>query len=136
MTEHPKLPQPKQAFIIYDPKTEKYSRGGMTPTWSKKPKMWSGWGPLKNHLAMFISVEYLDRGNRYLNAKRKHSIAHRQPYSEDCIIFDIVANGQVAKVHDIYKEMIYARVEQDKKDQDKRIADAIMQIRKMNGQEI
>jgi hypothetical protein len=127
----PKLPMVKNAFVIYDPKTEKYSRGGMSPSWSKKPKTWSGWGPLKNHLAMFIQYELLGKETSYLDRKRKYGLTPHQPYT-DCLIYDIVWNTYICRVQDVFDEMIADRVEQDKKDQKKRIERLTEKIRQMN----
>jgi hypothetical protein len=127
----PELPAVKNAFVIYDPKTEKYSRGGMTPSWSKKPKMWSGWGPLKNHLSMFIQVEYVGKESSYLERKKKYVLTRYYPYT-DCMIYDIVSNSYICRVQDVFDEMIAVRVEQDKKDQKKRIELLTEKIRQMN----
>jgi len=37
-------------FKIRDPNTGLFSSGGMSPSFSKKGKVWKGIGPLKNHL--------------------------------------------------------------------------------------
>ena len=127
----PKLPTVKNAFVIYDPKTEKYSRGGMTPSWSKKPKMWSGWGPLKNHLAMFITIEYIGGWSKFVDRKKKYGLARYNPY-EDCMIYDIVTNSYICRVKDLYNEMIIAREEQDKKDREKHLNEMLKKIKKIN----
>jgi hypothetical protein len=62
-----KIPQVKlpetDALAIYNPQLGKWSRGGMGPTWGKKPKIWSQVGPLKNHLSQFVGRHYGGRRN-------------------------------------------------------------------------
>jgi hypothetical protein len=103
----PKLPVIKNAFVIYDPKTERYSSGGMEPWYSKKMKFWKSWGTLKNHLSMFITYDFTDKNNR------KYGLQNN-PY-EDCLIYDTMSNSYVCRVKDLYNEMIIAREEKDKK---------------------
>jgi hypothetical protein len=127
----PKLPVVKNAFVIYDPKTERYSSGGMDPWWSKKMKYWKSWGSLKNHLAMFITINYTDL--KYAQVNKKYGLAQNNPY-EDCMIYDISTNTYVCRVKDLYNEMFIAREEQDKKDQKKQLNEMMKKIKKMNGE--
>lgn len=52
----PKLPT--EAYAIYNPITEMWSRGGSGPKWGKKPKLWSSIGHLKNHLNLMVYPRY------------------------------------------------------------------------------
>lgn len=131
---HPKLPEYKGAYIIYDPAKGKYSRGGTMPNWSMKPKIWSSWGALKLHLAQFIAWNFdkHDGATSYLDRKKVYRLVNFQPYSTECYIHDIVSNLAVGNVHAILDEMIAARKKQDLKDQDKRTREMIEQIKKRN----
>lgn len=59
-----KLPD-AEALAIYNPKLDKWSRGGTGPHWGKKPKIWSQVGPFKNHLSMFVDRYYAGRWLSY-----------------------------------------------------------------------
>lgn len=45
-----------EGYIIYNPATNLYSRGGAYESglWGKRPKFWIGMGPLKSHISMII----------------------------------------------------------------------------------
>lgn len=53
-----KFPLKFEGYVILDPRTGQYSRGGTAPDWGKRPKVWSGIGPLKNHLNQFVHQTY------------------------------------------------------------------------------
>lgn len=67
-----------EGYCICNPKTGLYSKGGYSPKWKKKPKIWSNIGHLKNHLNMFVNMDYTN-----------NLIIIRNVY-EDCFVYDLV----------------------------------------------
>lgn len=134
MVDLPHIVLPEHSYVIYDPNRDQYSRGGDGPNWSKKPKVWTTMGNLKNHLAMFIAIESLHVKD--LNFyKHTYHIHRGNPYNVDCVVYDIVNKTQVATVHELFNQLIAARKKADEKHQKKVIAELTAKIRKMNGQE-
>jgi hypothetical protein len=131
MIDLPELPCPKEAYVIYSNSREKYSRGGCAPSWSTKPKTWSGLGPLKGHLAMFIVIEFIGKAPYW---RKEYKLTATQPY-DGCVIYDIVSKRQVSTVHEMYRTMIEARMVQDRKDQNKETDRLIKLIQKRNEEE-
>lgn len=85
-----------QGFAIYNKDTGQWSRGGTGPDWSKNAKVWSGLGPLKNHLSQFVHPEYPNRynelkGNRFVISNRY----------KNCVVIN-VTTGLEEKELDIY----------------------------------
>lgn len=39
-----------KGFLIYDPKSKKFSSGGSYPTWNQQPRIWSSLRTCKSHL--------------------------------------------------------------------------------------
>lgn len=102
MVDH-SIHKPKiEGYMIYNPKKGLYSAGGTTPKWKKKPKIWSGMGPLKNHINMVaIGSHYI---NMYTNRTTKDyykrlypdfdETKHTQIFGyqnlyDDCVVIDL-----------------------------------------------
>lgn len=68
----PEFKYDPSGYFIYDSVTEKFSRGGTGPDWGRTPKIWSGLGPLKNHINQFVRRDYVRRKvivrNVYINS--------------------------------------------------------------------
>ena len=76
------LPKPKmEGYVIYNPHNQLFSTGGCVPQWKKHGKIWSGIGPLKNHLNLFIYTQY-----------RNKKIVINYVVYKDCEIFNIFTN--------------------------------------------
>lgn len=45
-------------YRIYNPVTDKFSRGGLWVNWSKNGKVWATMGNLKSHLTMLKQYPY------------------------------------------------------------------------------
>lgn len=120
MTE--KLPAPKKPtvfYAIYNPKNQKYSKGGAGyPTWARYPKTW-GLGGFKNHLNLYTTSAYSfpeigeDESSRYYRFHVKPEqflkdclMKADHPYLE-CEVLEIDSDGlTIAKRHPA-KEWIY-----------------------------
>lgn len=52
----------KQRYAIYHKEKQKWSKGGTSPEWVeiRSAKIWSGIGPVKNHLRQFLRWQHLD----------------------------------------------------------------------------
>ena len=84
------IPLPRmEGYVIYNPDTGLFSAGGTGPTWRKKPKIWSGLGPLKNHLQLFVNSY-----GRY--AEKKILI---QGVYKGCICLDITTGLETFDMH-------------------------------------
>lgn len=58
-----------KGYAIFNPTTGLWSKGGYKG-WSKNPKIWSNIGHLKNHLLLFIHVQYTHDRNLKLERNR------------------------------------------------------------------
>ena len=47
-----------EGYVIYNPSTGLYSKGGTMGVFATRPKIWSSVGALKNHLALYINRHY------------------------------------------------------------------------------
>jgi hypothetical protein len=83
-----KLPNELKGYVIYEPKTGTYSRGGRSG-WGKTPKIWTSLRNLKLHLQMFVS-EWSYHKKIYLSSRYK-----------DCVVVDITT-GEPSNEIDIY----------------------------------
>lgn len=72
-----------KGYAIFNPTTKKWSRGGVTPKWGNKPKIWPSIGTLNNHLAQHIYSDY----HPYKPEKTKLIVTH---YYHACILIDVV----------------------------------------------
>lgn len=54
----PEFKYDPSGYFIYDNVREKFSRGGTRPDWGNSPRIWSGLGPLKNHINQFVYRDY------------------------------------------------------------------------------
>lgn len=86
------LPKPK-GYIIYDPETGLYSRGGDFNGWKKNPKIWANIGHLKNHFNLFISSD--GKSTQY----------NRCPYKGHEEVYDIVTNTKLGTVKEYINEI-------------------------------
>lgn len=93
------LPKPivMKGYAIYDPATDKWSRGGnyTSRLWGKKPKIWSAVGHVKNHINQLIVDNY----------DFKNKVIRIRSFYKGCVILD-VTTMQPATDIDIYA---YAR---------------------------
>ena len=71
------LPEIKHGYVIYDPVTGLYSKGGTWNVWRKKPKVWSNIGFLKNHLHMFTDP-YYNKDRTYKGHEEIHDIVTKE----------------------------------------------------------
>lgn len=96
-----KVPVRPAGYAIYNPKTDKWSRGGSRPTkWGKTPKIWSHIGHLKNHIRLYLGWQYAYRWNEGKPDNFEAYIIHRD--YDGCMIID-VATGEELKdftIHD------------------------------------
>lgn len=53
----PVLPK-MEGFVIYNPATGLFSKGGTNGTWAKRPKIYTSLGHLKSHLTQFVNTQY------------------------------------------------------------------------------
>lgn len=79
----PKLPT--EAWAIYNPNIEQWSRGGAGPKWGKRPKLWSTIGALKNHLNLMVYPRY--------KPGEPTQICIRSVYN-GCYIYDVAAQAR------------------------------------------
>lgn len=77
--------KPIIGFAIYNPDTQKWSRGGYRPKWSNTPKIWTRIGDLKSHLQNQIYDHYPRSGDN------EYKIIINSTY-KNCIIVDISTN--------------------------------------------
>lgn len=83
-----------EGFAIYNPKTQLYSAGGISPKWRKMGKIWQI-GPIKNHLYQFVRSDYSN-----------HTYVISNTY-DGCIIVDLETNQESEmKIEDIYQKYI------------------------------
>jgi hypothetical protein len=47
-----------EGYVIYNPSTGLYSKGGTVGVFATRPKIWSSVGAVKNHLALFVNRRY------------------------------------------------------------------------------
>jgi len=83
-----------EGYVIYNPATSLYSRGGVRGEWSKKPKIWSSIGHLKNHLSLYIITDF-DKNNSYFVVTDHY---------KDCIVVNIIDGSEPFKIHDYLLE--------------------------------
>jgi hypothetical protein len=80
------LPQ-LEGYVIFNPDTGLYSRGGTDVKWTKLPKLWTTVGAVKNHLALHV--------------RRDYSGFHLQPgYKAKVIIQDLYKGCKVINIAD------------------------------------
>lgn len=89
-------------IALWDPKSGLFSRGGTDGRMAKKPKVWAGWGPFKNHLTMFMH----DRSYKDNEFMIKH------PYSASTLIVN--AQTWDKFVPDVTFESIYTELAQNR----------------------
>lgn len=85
-----------KGYAIFDPATGLWSRGGVGRNWSKNPKIWSGMGPLKNHINQCIHRQYPGRWIHIEKSRFYISNKYR-----GCQVID-VTTGQPVDNFDIY----------------------------------
>lgn len=90
------IPTIEHSYVIFDPNTGLYSKGGSYKVWRKKPKVWANIGHLKNHLNMFLDY----RGEIYGGC----------PYQGHEEVHDIIAKEKLWTVRDYY----WARAEKSR----------------------
>lgn len=91
------IPLPKlEGYVIYDPTTGLFSSGGMPGKmhWRKKPKIWTGIGPLKNHLRQFKWHDY----DRDING---YSIDEFILKVSECYKHAVIIDISTGKEHDL-----------------------------------
>lgn len=62
-------------YRIYNPVTDKFSRGGLWVNWSKNGKVWATMGNLKSHLNMLKQCPY---NNSYIK--------------DDCVVINVLTD--------------------------------------------
>lgn len=88
-----KLPK-IEGFVIYNPVTDLYSKGGQYPKWSKKPKIWTNIGHVKLHLNQLIYPLYYERKLIFRNCYK------------NCGLFDIVTQEKPFEIIDYLDEKL------------------------------
>ena len=98
----PEFKYDPSGYFIYDNVTEKFSRGGTGPDWGRAPKIWSGLGPLKNHINQFVHRNY-NRDNSKIIIRNEYS---------NSLIYNVLTR-------DVYEktplELMYEHIERQKK---------------------
>ena len=103
------IPKPVvKGFVIYNPKTQLFSRGGYGPRWSKTPKIWSNIGHMKNHIGVAIST--------YPYGRRDNT-TKEIPLNEcyvDCVVYDVSTDSETnfniyGYVKERFMDSYYAR---------------------------
>ncbi len=99
----PSIPKPKiEGFVIYNPTTGKWSKGGTYEhrIWGDRPKIWKTMGHLKNHLG-----QLLQGGWHYeeVDGERK-KFRILSPVYQGCVVFNIATDEPVE--FDFYQYVI------------------------------
>lgn len=107
MVNLPKL----EGYMIYNPKTELFSKGGIDPSWKKQGKIWSKLGHLKNHLIQSCIVKKYGHyiNGEYVNDKfikvNLLSYDGKNNY-KDCVIINVATGQVVSDVLSLLKELV------------------------------
>jgi hypothetical protein len=97
-----------KGYAIFNPATGLWSRGGIGNNWSKNPKIWSGIGPLKNHINQFVCRQYRTSYRMDLE-KSRFFISNKY---RGCQVID-VTTGKPVDNFDIYA-YYYDYIEREK----------------------
>jgi hypothetical protein len=82
------IPLPKlQGYVIYNPATEKFSKGGYGPKWGNTPKIWTNIGHLKNHLNYAAC--------RYGYGHNENSVIVMKYIYQGCVVLDITTKSDI-----------------------------------------
>ena len=91
-------------YKIRSKKTGLFSKGGSTPSFSKKGKIWNGIGPLKLHFNQFIGRGYIGRG-----------------YYEDCEVVEYELVEAEVAVSDCSEWMEASKERQEQREMERKI---------------
>jgi hypothetical protein len=83
-----------EGYVIYNPDTGMYSKGGSYGVFSPRPKIWSSIGAVKNHLALYINRHY---------HKLESSVVISTHY-KGCVVLNLVDGTEPFKIHDYMKD--------------------------------
>ena len=107
--EHPRLPT--KGYIIFSPRTAKYSRGGYYIKWASKPKIWASMGYLNSHLAQHVDKDW--KSGTYSTIRRGYDDA-------SAVIIEINSNEVVCTVFEAYQRIIDKRLKKDVREKAKK----------------
>lgn len=89
-----------EGYVIYNPATGMYSKGGTYGIWAKKPKIWSDAAHVKAHLAMYVNRDYTYLSNgKDFKCRMKISTHYK-----DCVVLNLVDNTEPFKIYDYMRE--------------------------------
>lgn len=84
-----------EGYVIHDPFTGMYSKGGTYGVFAPRPKIWSSVGAVKNHLALYINHRYTpDRNSEIIISK--HYLG--------CVVLNLVDGTEPFKIYDYMKD--------------------------------
>lgn len=100
----PALPKP-EGYVIYNPSTGLYSKGGTYGVFSPRPKIWSSIGAVKNHLALYVNrrYDYYMKVEGSLHKVSRTDIVISAHY-KGCNVINLVDGTEPFKIHDYMRE--------------------------------
>lgn len=93
----PTLPK-LEGYVIYNPTTGLYSKGGSYGVWSKRPKIWSSIGAVKNHLVQYVSRDYTN-----YEATGKATLIITNHY-KGAVVLNVADGSEPFNIHDYMKK--------------------------------
>lgn len=94
------MPKP-EGYVIYNPSTGLYSKGGTAGVFATRPKIWSSVGAVKNHLALFVNRRYEQVFTPM--REQKCSVIISAHY-KGCNVVNLVDGTEPFKIHDYMRE--------------------------------
>lgn len=88
----------KKIFMIKDSQTGLFSTGGTTPRFTKRGKVWSSSGALKNHLHIFETTIYRDDFDKWLLGDVSRNIRRALEVFSESQLIEIFKNFSGRKI--------------------------------------
>ena len=93
-----------EGYVIYNPSTGLYSKGGTAGVFAPRPKIWSSVGAVKNHLALFVNRHYEYVLNEEDSSRKQKCSIIISTHYKGCNVINLVDSTEPFKIHDYMKE--------------------------------
>ena len=97
-----------EGYVIYDPVSGLFSKGGTISYWQKKGKIWASMSAVHCHLAQYIKDIYIYKDNKVTR------LEYQNRYEAKFAFVVNVATGEsMGSVEGIINELIVRRIKKD-----------------------